>query len=70
MCLLVLGLDLMFCGESLNGVCIISTERVSVFLCNSSQFSPWIIFYTFLIAREIINAHNIFTSLSFSALSI
>lgn len=44
MCLLVLGLDLMFCRESLNEVCIISTERVSVFLRNSSQFSPWIIF--------------------------
>lgn len=44
MYLLVLGLDLVFCGECLSGVCIIQTERASAFLYNPSQFSPWIIF--------------------------
>lgn len=44
MYLLVLGLDLMFCRESLSGVCIIQTARASAFLYDTSQFSPWIIF--------------------------
>lgn len=44
MYLLVLGLDVMFCRESLSGVCIIQIERASAFLYNPSQFSPWIIF--------------------------
>lgn len=41
MCLLVLGLDLMFCRESLNEVYIISTERVAIL----PSFHPGLFLY-------------------------
>lgn len=44
MYLLVLGLDLIFCGESFSRTCISRTEKASAFLYNPSEFSPWIIF--------------------------
>lgn len=42
MYLLVLGSDLMSCGESLSGVCIIQTEGVSAFL---HSFHPGLFLY-------------------------